>query len=102
MMESYTAAICNSRLTLVILSNGYMNDKYKLQLDYLILPLIYENRLMEENVLLIRIDPIQLDLPLRWCLDLRSIDRYYIQDDCEVRRRIKEWVRAPSRQVAVS
>ena len=68
MMESYTAVICNSRMILVILSNGYMNDKYKkkLQLDYMILPLIYEIRLLEENVLFIRYHPVKLERPLQW------------------------------------
>ena len=104
MMESYTAAICNSRMILVILSNGYINDKYKkkLQLDYIILPLIYENRLLEEDVLFIRYHPVKLERPLQWCLNLQSIDMYYLDDDCEIRRRIKEWVRARSCHLAVS
>ena len=92
MFESFTAAICNSRMILVILSNGYMDDPYKkkLQLDRLILPLIYENRLLEENVFFIRYHPVKLERPLRWSLDFQSIDMFYIHDDCEVRRRIKE------------
>ena len=61
MFESYTTAIC---MILVIFSNGYMNDTYKkkVQLDNLILPLIYENRLSEEHVLFINITRYSLNV----------------------------------------
>ena len=93
MFESFIAAICNSRMILIILSDGYMNDPYKkkLQLDRLILPLIYENRLLEVNVFFIRYHPVKLERPFRWSLDFQSIDMFYIDDDYEVKRRIKEW-----------
>ena len=100
--DSFKQAISQSRKIVVILSNSYMADSLKKELQlYDILLRLIEKDLLEDNVLFLRYHPISLPLPQQWHENLRVIDLFSCDDD-ETIRQITIWVNQNKQRRAIT
>lgn len=75
--QQYTYHISRSRKIIVLLSSGYRNDSFchNFQLERIILPMLYEQKLLNAQVLFLLLDKGALfPNTLRWDLEAEKID----------------------------